>query len=124
MPKSKLCVSLSAEDVPPALNGATAQDSSATLPRGVVPSPEKNHTEYSPNEEHTASVAAGRLPEEVYANTLPWWRAALRRKCVAVVKWESGVIGEWQVRPSQLPIIMVANEGAHGLYRIASGRLG
>ncbi|KAH9983798.1 hypothetical protein BJV74DRAFT_980251 [Russula compacta] len=98
MPKSKLCVSLSAEDAAPALNGTAAQDSSATPPRGVAPSPEKSYTEYSPNEEHTASVAAGRLPEEVYANTLPRWRAALRRKCVAVVEWESEVIGEWQTR--------------------------
>jgi len=38
------------------------------------------------------SVAAGRLPEDVYTNTLPSWRAALRRKCVAVVERESKVI--------------------------------
>ena len=43
-------------------------------------------------------VSAARLPEEVYTNTLPWWQAALRKKCVAVVGWESEVIGEWQVR--------------------------
>jgi len=54
-----------------------------------------------PSEEHTMSVAAGLLPllpEDVYTNTLPSWRAALRRKCVAVVERESKVISEWQVR--------------------------
>jgi len=44
------------------------------------------------------NIAAGRLPEDVYTNTLPGWRAALRRKCLAVVERESKVIGEWQVR--------------------------
>ena len=43
-------------------------------------------------------VAAGRLPEDVYTNTLPGWRAALRRKCLALVERESKVIGEGQVR--------------------------
>jgi len=44
------------------------------------------------------NVAAGRLPEDIYMNTLPSWQAALRRKCVAIVEWESKVITEWQVR--------------------------
>lgn len=48
-------------------------------------------------------IAAGRLPEDVYTNTLPWWRAALRRKCVVVVEWESEIIGKWQVRLSPPP---------------------
>jgi hypothetical protein len=48
-------------------------------------------------EEYTASVAAGRLSEDVYTNTLPSWRAALRRKSVAVVEWESEVIAKLQV---------------------------
>jgi hypothetical protein len=55
---------------------------------------------YSPDPggEQTVNVEAGRLPEEVYTNMLPWWRAVLRRKCVAVVECESEVIGKWQVR--------------------------
>lgn len=61
-------------------------------PKGSEP-----HTDEFPGEEHTA-VAAGRLPEDVYTNTLPPWRAALRRKCVAVVEWESEVIVKLQVR--------------------------
>jgi hypothetical protein len=59
----------------------------------------KPHTGDFPSEGHTAGVAAGRLPEDVYTNTLPSWRAALRRKCVAVVEWESEVIAKLQVRP-------------------------
>jgi membrane-associated phospholipid phosphatase len=56
------------------------------------------HTDDFRGEEHTAGVAAGRLPEDVYTNYLSWWRAALRRKCVAVVERESEVIAKWQAR--------------------------
>ena len=104
MPKSKLYKSLSPDDAS-SLDDAVAED--PALPPGSAAAPARmksgsyTRTDYSPghSEERNASVAAGRLPEEVYANTLPWWRAALRRKCVAVVEWESEVIGEWQVRP-------------------------
>ena len=41
--------------------------------------------------------AAGRLPEEVYMSTLPWWRYALRRKLLECVKWESDVLAAIQV---------------------------
>ena len=51
------------------------------------------------NRPQNTNVAAGRLPEEVYTGTLPPWRAALRRQCVAMVEWECVVIAEWQVRP-------------------------
>jgi hypothetical protein len=61
------------------------------------PKRSESHSDDFPSEEHTASVAAGRLPEDVYTNTLPSWRAALRRKCVAVVEWESEVIVKLQV---------------------------
>jgi len=44
------------------------------------------------------NIAAGRLPEDIYTNTLPSWRAALRRRCVAIVERENKVIAEWQVR--------------------------
>lgn len=50
------------------------------------------------NNQQNTTVAAGRLPEEVYASTLPRWRAALRRQCLMVVEWESEVIAQWQVR--------------------------
>ena len=65
-----------------------------------------------PPVDHTESVAAGRLPEEVYAKTLPWWRAALRAKCVEVVEWESEVIGKWQVRlPFSLKLSVIHASG-------------
>jgi len=52
---------------------------------------EKNHPQ-------DTNVAAGRLPAEIYANTLPSWRLALRRKCLAAVEWESEVIAQWQAK--------------------------
>jgi hypothetical protein len=60
----------------------------------------ETHTDDFRGGEHTAGVAAGRLPEYVYTNYLSWWRAALRRKCVAVVERESEIIAKWQVRLS------------------------
>ncbi|KAH9162887.1 hypothetical protein EDB89DRAFT_2234509 [Lactarius sanguifluus] len=58
---------------------------------------------YAPNDvvknrQQNTSVADGRLPEEIYANTLPSWRAAVRRQCLAVVEWESDIIAQWQFR--------------------------
>ncbi|EIM81915.1 uncharacterized protein STEHIDRAFT_103330 [Stereum hirsutum FP-91666 SS1] len=44
------------------------------------------------------NVPAGRLPEEVYTNTLSPWRAAMRRQLVEIVEWESGVLAKVQVR--------------------------
>lgn len=49
------------------------------------------------NQQNT-NVAAGRLPEDVYASTLPSWRATLRRQCVARVVWESEVIAGLQAK--------------------------
>jgi hypothetical protein len=89
MPNSNLNRPLSAEDA----------SALATPPMDVSP-PKRSepHTDNFPGEEHTAGVAAGRLPEDVYTYYLSWWRAALRRKCVAVVERESEVIAKWQVR--------------------------
>ena len=50
------------------------------------------------NRQQNTAMAAGRLPEEIYASMLPSWRAALRRKCLAAVEWESEVIAQLQVR--------------------------
>jgi hypothetical protein len=97
MPNSHLYMPLSAKD-PFAFDSSTVTErSQATPPMDVAPLKTEPHTDHS-GEEHTAGVAAGRLPEDVYTNTLPWWRAALRRKCVAVVEWESEVIAKGQVR--------------------------
>lgn len=90
MPKSKIYTSPSAED--PSTNGTVTEHSQAI---GGVPL--KKSEADSPGDDHTTGVAAGRLPEEVYANTLSWRRAALRRRCVAVVEWETEVIAKWQV---------------------------
>ena len=46
----------------------------------------------------TAVGAAGRQPEEVYTRTLSWWRAAIRRRIVQNVEWESAVLANMQVR--------------------------
>ena len=136
MPKSKHYMPLSTEDS--FTNGTvTEPENSQGTPFPSLVSPKVNkvhpkrsehHTDDSPGEEHTAGVAAGRLPEEVYANTLPGWRAELRRKCVAMVEWESKVIAEWQVRPST-PFRLLKGKSSSSsssivLRRHVSGRLG
>jgi hypothetical protein len=83
-----------------ALDNSTIIERSLATPSKDVTPPKGSepHTNDFPGEKLTAGIAAGRLPEYVYTNTLPWWRAALRRKCVTVVEWESEIIGKWQVR--------------------------
>ena len=94
MPQSKPYMASTAFE-----NSTATEHSQATPPVDVAPPKRgESHTDYFPGEKHTAGVAAGRLPEDIYANTLPWWRAALRRKFVAEVEWESEVIAKWQVR--------------------------
>lgn len=56
-----------------------------------------NHT-LADNDAANVIVSAGRLPEEVYTTTLSWWRAAVRRRLVGIVEWESGVLAQLQVR--------------------------
>jgi hypothetical protein len=100
MPNFNLYMPLSAE-VASALDNSTVTERFQATPMDVAhPQKSKHHRDDFPSEEHTPSIAAGRLPEDVYTYTLPWWRAALRRKCVAVVEYESEVIGKWQVRLS------------------------
>lgn len=79
-------------------NSSVTEHSKVTPPMDIAAPQKREPHRDDLGEEHTAGVAAGRLPEDVYANTLPWWRAALRRKSVAVVEWESEVIAKWQVR--------------------------
>ncbi|KAI0062728.1 hypothetical protein BV25DRAFT_1803341 [Artomyces pyxidatus] len=64
-----------------------------------TPTPSE-YSRFSPESdgEDNIGVAAGRLPEEYYTNTLPWWRAATRRKFVGIVEWESAILARWQVR--------------------------
>jgi hypothetical protein len=90
------------EDASALDNGTIIGRSQATPPMDVARP--KRSEPHNPGEEHTAGIDAGRLPEDVYTNTLPWWRAALRRKCVVVVEWESEIIGKWQVRLPPLPL--------------------
>lgn len=40
----------------------------------------------------------GTLPADVYDTTLPWWRAAIRRKLTQSIEWESRVLAKMQVR--------------------------
>lgn len=79
-------------------HSTVTEHSKATPPMDVAPPKRREIHRGDLGEEHAAGVAAGRLSEDIYANTLPWWRAALRRKFVAVVEWESEVIARWQVR--------------------------
>jgi len=44
------------------------------------------------------NIIPGRLATDVYDATLPWWRAAIRRKLLKSVKWESRVLARMQVR--------------------------
>ena len=59
--------------------------------------------------QQSTTIAAGRLPEEIYTNTLPSWRLALRQRCLVVVERESEIIARWQVRPLLLsagPVVL------------------
>jgi len=99
MPNSNLYMPISAENASAFDNSTVTERSQATPPFDVAsPIKSEHHMDDLPGEKHTAGIAAGRLPEYVYTNTLPSWRAALRRKCVAVVELESEIIGKWQVR--------------------------
>ena len=89
--------------MPSALDNGTIIGRSQVTPPTMDVAHLKRSEPHNPGEEHTARIDAGRLPEDVYTNTLPWWRAALRRKCVVVVEWESEIIGKWQVRLSSPP---------------------
>lgn len=105
MPKSKLSTSISTND-PSVLAPKAAEGSpDDSAPRRVpAPAPSKKNGPppgyYAPNVvfKKDTTVAAGRLPEEIYASTLPRWRAALRRQCLAVVERESDVIAQLQAR--------------------------
>jgi hypothetical protein len=104
MPNSNLNVPLPAEDAS-AFDSRSITERSQATPMNVAP-PKRSepHTDNFPGEKHAAGVAAGRLPEDVYTNYLSWWRAALRRKCVAVVERESEVIAKLQVRLFSPPL--------------------
>jgi hypothetical protein len=93
---SKLSMSLSAEVVeesPDASAPPLAPSKTGSPPDYYAPKVVSKNT----------TVAAGRLPEDIYASTLPSWRAALRRQCLVVVECESEVIAQWQVRSPFLP---------------------
>ena len=57
-----------------------------------------NDDDDTDNDEYDDSLAAGRLPEEVYEKTLSPVRLSLRKALVRCVEWESAVLGRWQVR--------------------------
>jgi len=70
VPKSKLYVTVSTDDHVSPLNGSIAEDHTPSFPT----SPTRKKA-YSPGfgGEHSMNVAAGRLPEDIYTNTLLWW---------------------------------------------------
>ncbi|KAI0048889.1 hypothetical protein FA95DRAFT_1604846 [Auriscalpium vulgare] len=86
MTPSKLSMNFTLDDFTPEASPVTELPPSYPSEKGlyVEPTPEPH--------------AAGRLPEEVYTNTLPWWRAAARRKLVGVVEWESAILARWQAK--------------------------
>ena len=71
MPKSKPYMSVSADDNASSLNGFIAEEH-PTPPFPTLPTRKKAYSPSS-SREHSVGVAAGRLPEGVYTNTLPWW---------------------------------------------------
>ena len=102
MPKSKLFMSLSNEIAEESPDASAPRLASPMLSKHISP-PDYHGPKVDFNNQQNSTVAAGRLPEEIYTSTLPRWRAALRRQCLAVVEWESEVIAQWQVRSPFLP---------------------
>ncbi|KAI9444062.1 hypothetical protein H4582DRAFT_1919024 [Lactarius indigo] len=99
MPTSKLVMSLSDEVAEQSPNTPTPRLVSAPVPSKHGSPPDYYATNVVvKNRQQNTSVAAGRLPEEIYASTLPSWRAAIRRQCLAVVERESEIIAQWQSR--------------------------
>lgn len=100
MPKSKLFTSVSAEVAEESLDSSVPRLVSAPAPSKIGSPPAYSAPKFV---SENTTVAAGRLPEEIYTSTLPLWRASLRRQCLAVVEWETGVIAQLQVRSPFLP---------------------
>ena len=55
---------------------------------------------------HSQGQQPGKQPKDVYDTSLPWWRAAIRRKLVASVQRESRVIARMQVSSTRLCVLL------------------
>ena len=56
-----------------------------------------NHLTLDEHDDLVDQVSPGMQPKDVYDKSLSWWRAAIRRRLVASVHWESEVIARMQV---------------------------
>ena len=65
---------------------------SSPYPYNILNLPDSRH-------EHVLDnwVPPGNQPKDVYDSSLPWWRAAIRRRLLLNVRWESGIIARMQV---------------------------
>ena len=80
--------------VPPS-NGSSPSSSPASSPVGQGAHPYNNLN--LDNEPLDNWVSPGMQPKDLYDTSLSWWRAAIRRRLVASVRWESRVIARMQV---------------------------
>ncbi|KAH9059485.1 hypothetical protein EDB87DRAFT_1577527 [Lactarius vividus] len=74
------------------------QSPNAPAPHFVsAPAPSKHGSPpnvVAKNRQQNTSVAAGRFLEEIYASTLPSWRAGVWRQCLAVVERGSEIVAQ------------------------------
>jgi hypothetical protein len=80
---------------PPATSPALYEKSSTTPTDSRASSPIGSDSDDS---SIYASASPGYLPDDVYEQTMGWWRASIRRGIVKTVEWESNVIASMQVR--------------------------
>ena len=76
-------------------NGSSLSSSPASSPVGQGAHPYNNLNLDSKPLVHW--VSPGIQPKDVYDTSLSWWRAAIRRRLVASVRYESRVIARMQV---------------------------
>ncbi|EIN09036.1 hypothetical protein PUNSTDRAFT_87143 [Punctularia strigosozonata HHB-11173 SS5] len=119
-------------------NGADAPPRRASFTLGPVgsdkhadtPAPSRYHeksisedSEGSDGSSLHGSGSPGYLPDDVYEQTMGWWRAAIRRRLVRSVEWESKVIASMQakIRTRFLDsyFVYTSSLGTHTFFMIA-----
>ena len=78
-------------------NESSPWSSPASSPVGQGAHPYNNLNLDSKPLDDSDWVSPGIQPKDVYDTSLSWWRAAIRRRLVASVHWESRVIARMQV---------------------------
>jgi hypothetical protein len=80
--------------IPPSDELESPYSSPATSPIGQDVHPYNN---LNLDSEPLLDVTPGIQPKDVYDTSLSWWRAAIRRRLVENIRWESIVIARMQV---------------------------